>query len=137
MLDDRAIRRLAAMGIDAWVMRGRAAAAGGIAPDPAQLAREGGGPVPPAPAPLVLVVAAAGERLLADLQRALRMAGIDARITSGAAPPDAARGDPAARAAAIVVDAPRLRRDPLAKRRLWRDLLAWRRERAGTRAGGA
>lgn len=142
MLDERAASRLAEMGIDTWVLRSRVVARADAPVASAEPARrdglESGGRAAPG-MPSIAIVGDlerdADQRFLADLRRALRMAGVtptvDARdaaavggpaIVFGASPVSPAGSIDTQVARVQAADWSQLRRDPAAKRALWRDV---------------
>ena len=142
MLDERAASRLAEMGIDTWVLRSRVVARADAPVASAEPARrdglESGGRAAPGMPSIVIVgdvARDADQRFLADLRRALRMAGVtptvDARdaaavggpaIVFGASPVSPAGSIDTQVARVQAADWSQLRRDPAAKRALWRDV---------------
>lgn len=153
MLDDRSARRLAEMGVDTYLLRERLAAhATGPAPQSSGHADHGWCAALRSREVSVTIVADAArgatERPLADLRRALRMAGVTsvvathlAATTTGPAivfgETPAATNAPADVRTDQVVAAnwAHLRRDPAAKKVLWHDVVVLLRGLAGDAAG--
>lgn len=148
MLDDRAYRRLTEMGIDAYVLRERIEARTAAAAQHPAIA-DGSAALRTLDLSITIVadVRGADARPLADFRRALRMAGVtsavamrmpattDPVIVFGAVSTTSRAADEPRADRVFAGDWARLRRDPAAKRALWREILMLLRVLADAPAG--